>query len=184
LREQKLHQKGKKLIMRKFIDVFYGIEYSQLFPLCKKVGFDGFFSGEIYANHPNELEKIEQLAHAHDLLWETSHSTIPQSQTIWSDGEEGDAYCKILLANINNCKQFHVPLLVVHISPNFSKKPSFELGIQRLESVVEYAKKVGVKIAFENSIRRNICLTRWRILTICMSGFVMTADTKRVIRQT
>ena len=136
--------------MRKFIDVFYGIEYSQLFPLCKKVGFDGFFSGEIYANHPNELEKIEQLAHTHDLLWETSHSTIPQSQTIWSDGEEGDAYCKILLANINNCKRFHVPLLLVHISPNFSKKPSFELGIQRLESVVEYAKKVGVKIAFEN----------------------------------
>lgn len=24
--------------MRKFIDVFHGIEYSQLFPLCKKVG--------------------------------------------------------------------------------------------------------------------------------------------------
>ena len=136
--------------MKKFIDVFSGMTYSQLFPLCKQAGFDGFFSGEIYANDSIRLDEIAYLARANGLEWETSHSTIPKSQAVWSHGDEGDKYCNVLLSNIDNCKRLRIPLLVVHIAPDFSKKPSFELGIQRLESVVEYAKKVGVKIAFEN----------------------------------
>ena len=136
--------------MKTFIDVFYGIDYSQLFPLCKKVGFDGFFSGEIYANDSIRLDEIAYLARANDLEWETSHSTIPKSQTIWSHGDEGDKYCNVLLSNIDNCKRLRIPLLVVHIAPDFSYEPKLELGIQRLSPVVEYAKKVGVKIAFEN----------------------------------
>ena len=136
--------------MRKFIDVFHGIEYDQLFPLCKKSGFDGFFSGENYANDPAALNAVAALARTHDLTWETSHSTIPKCQTVWSRGEAGDRYCGILLANIDNCKRHDIPLLVVHISPDFSKEPIFELGIKRLEAVVEYAKSSGVRIAFEN----------------------------------
>ena len=136
--------------MKTFIDVFCGIPYLQLFPLCKKVGFDGFFSGEVYANDPIKLNEIVALARKNELEWETSHSTIPQSQTIWSQGDDGDRYCNVLLSNIDNCKRIGVPLLVVHIAPDFSKEPSFELGIQRLEPVVKYAKKAGVKIAFEN----------------------------------
>ena len=40
--------------MKIFIDVFCGMRYQQLFPLAKKVGFNGFFSGELYANDANE----------------------------------------------------------------------------------------------------------------------------------
>lgn len=136
--------------MKTFIDVFSGITYSQLLPLCKKAGFDGFFSGEIYANDSIKLDEIADLARAHGLEWETSHSTIPKSQTIWSQGDEGDRYCNVLLTNIDNCKRLGIPLLVVHIAPDFSREPSFELGIRKLEPVVKYAKKAGVKIAFEN----------------------------------
>ncbi len=136
--------------MKKYIDVFFGITYDELFPMAKKEGFDGFFSGEIFANEVEKLEKIELLARENKMEWETSHSTIPGSQTIWSKGKAGDEYCRTLLANIDNCKRFGVPLLVVHVSPDFSKEPSFDIGIGRLSPIVEYAKEKGVKIAFEN----------------------------------
>ena len=136
--------------MKKFIDVFSGIEYSQLFPLCKKAGFDGFFSGEIYANEPSKLDEISTIARMNSLIWETSHSTIPGSRSIWAQGEEGDRYCEVLLANTENCIRLGIPMLVVHISPDFSKNPSLELGIRRLQPIVEYATKAGVKVAFEN----------------------------------
>ena len=136
--------------MKTFIDIFYGIEYAQMFPMAKRAGFDGFFSGECYANDKNALKEIEHLAYLHNLEWETSHSTIPKSTTIWLEGNEGDEYCKVLLSNLDNCKQYKIPLLVVHVAPDFSKNPSFELGIKRLMPVVEYAKKAGIKIAFEN----------------------------------
>ena len=115
--------------MKTFIDIFYGIEYAQMFPMAKKAGFDGFFSGECYANDKNALKEIEHLAYLHNLEWETSHSTIPKSTTIWLEGNEGDEYCKVLLSNLDNCKQYKIPLLVVHVAPDFSKNPSFELGI-------------------------------------------------------
>ena len=38
-----------------YIDVFSGITYDELFPQIKEIGFDGFFSGEIYAN---DFEKM------------------------------------------------------------------------------------------------------------------------------
>ena len=142
--------KKETVIMKIMIDVFYGIEYDKLFPISKKAGFDGFFSGEIYANDFGKLQEIEKMAKANGIEWETSHSTIPQSQAIWSCGDAGDEYVKTLISNIDNCKRFGVPTLVVHICPDFSAAPSFERGIERLKPAVEYAKSLGVKIAFEN----------------------------------
>ena len=46
--------------MKTFIDIFYGIEYAQMFPMAKKAGFDGFFSGECYANDKNALKEIKK----------------------------------------------------------------------------------------------------------------------------
>ena len=33
------------------IDVFTGFEYGELLPMAKRAGFDGFFSGEVYADN-------------------------------------------------------------------------------------------------------------------------------------
>lgn len=136
--------------MKIFIDVFCGMRYQQLFPLAKKVGFNGFFSGELYANDANELGEIKTLAQLHHMEWETSHSTIPNSPSLWSKGSLEDDYCKQLFINIDNCKKYAIPMLVVHVAPDFSNDPCFDVGVLRLEAVVAYAKKAGVKIAFEN----------------------------------
>lgn len=132
------------------IDVFSGFTYEELLPLIKEIGFDGFFSGEQSANYLDKLTGIRKIANEQRLDYETSHSTIPGCETIWSKGEEGDRYIEVLKNNIDYCQKLLIPIIVVHIQPDFKEQPSFETGIERLEKTVEYAREKNVKIAFEN----------------------------------
>jgi len=132
------------------IDVFYGFTYDRLLPMVKKIGYDGFFSDEQSANFFEELKELRKAADELKLEYETSHSTIPGCQTIWSEGTDGDHYIDILKNNIDHCHKLSIPILVVHVQPDLKNGPSFETGIRRLESIVRYAEEKNVKIAFEN----------------------------------
>ena len=132
-----------------YIDVFSGISYDELFKMIKDIGFNGFFSGEIYAKHFDKMSSFKCYAENLGLTQETSHSTIPGSSSIWSNDASED-YVDVLKLNIDNCSKLSIPILVVHIQPNFAEEPSFEIGLNRLKTIVKYAKERGVKIAFEN----------------------------------
>lgn len=132
------------------ISVFSGLNYEGLLPMAKEIGFDGFFSDEQYANFFDKMNIIRKAADELSLEYETSHSTIPGCQTIWSNGVAGDDYINLLKNNIDNCHKLSVPIVVIHVQPDFNNDPCFETGIQRLETIVRYAEEKNVKIAFEN----------------------------------
>lgn len=136
---------------RKFcIDVFSGFTYDELLPMIKKIGFDGFFSGEIYAEYSSEIDHIRQLADHLHLYYETSHATIPGSTSIWTEEMDGESYSRLLLKCIDYCAVFHIPILVVHVGLDPSVRSVFETGMNRLKPVIKHAKQKEVKIAFEN----------------------------------
>lgn len=137
--------------MRKLcIDVFSGFTYDELLPMAKAAGFDGFFSGEVWAGSYDDMKKAVDLAKSLELFPETSHSTIPGCTTIWLPGGEGEDYVDVLKKNIDNCHKLSVPILVVHIQLDKARENNLALGLSRLEAVIEYAKERNVKIAFEN----------------------------------
>lgn len=137
--------------MRKLIlDVFFGISYEVLLPMAKKLGFDGFFVGQEAANDEAKVSELRAMAEREGLEIETIHSTIPGCYDLWAEGDAGDGYVLVLKNNIDNCAKFSIPILVVHIQVKEGTEILPELGIKRLEPVVEYAKEKGVRIAFEN----------------------------------
>jgi sugar phosphate isomerase/epimerase len=131
------------------IDVFSGFEYDELLPMIKNIGFDGFFTDHETANSPEKMAHVRNLADKLGLEYETSHATIPGCDTIWSDQEIGEEYLDVLMRNIDNCHVNSVPILVVHVQP-YVLTASLELGLERLDRAVKYAKAKNVKIAFEN----------------------------------
>lgn len=133
-----------------YLNVFAGIPEESLYKLTKEIGFDGYFGDPPMAARLDELSRVKALGDAEGLDCETLHATIPGSATLWSDGSAGDEFVCVLKTNIDNCKILSIPILVVHISPDFTKEPSFETGIRRLEAVVAYARENGIRIAFEN----------------------------------
>ena len=136
--------------MKAIIDIFSGMEYEELFPLLKKHGFDGFFSRHDYAPLPERIKECRALADRYGMIYETSHSLIHGCTSLWQDGADGDCYVDTLLKCIDNCADFNIPILVVHIELEKDKENNIERGIKRLRNAVDYAYKKGVKIAFEN----------------------------------
>ena len=132
------------------LDVFFGIPSGELIPLSKKAGFDGFFVGQQSANFREKVAYFRELAEREGMEIETIHSTIPGCYDLWTEGAAGEEYLAILKNNMDNCKEFAIPILVVHIQVKEEAENSVQRGIERLESVVAYAKEQGVKIAFEN----------------------------------
>lgn len=136
--------------MKAIIDIFSGIEYDEMMPLLKKHGFDGFFSRHDYAPVPEKIRMCRELADRYGMIYETSHSLIHGCTDLWLDGKGGDNYAEVMAKCIDNCATFGIPILVVHIQVEEDKPNKLERGIARLGTVVDYAYKKGVRIAFEN----------------------------------
>ena len=132
------------------LDVFFGISSEELLPLGKKVGFDGIFVGQEAANFEDQVGKLRAMADREGLEIETIHSTIPGCYDLWVEDPAGEEYVAVLKNNIDNCKKFSIPILVVHIQVKETSNNLIDFGIRRLETVVAYAKEQGVQIAFEN----------------------------------
>ncbi len=132
------------------LDVFFGISSEELLPLGKKAGFDGIFVGQEAAKYEDKVGELRAMADEEGLVIETIHSTIPGCYDLWIEGNAGEDYVAVLKTNIDNCKNFGIPILVIHIQVKEDADNLADIGLRRLETVVAYAKEKGVKIAFEN----------------------------------
>lgn len=133
-----------------YVEVFQGMTYDELLPLAKEVGFDGFFSNWEYATDLEKMRYYKNMGEKLGLDYETSHSVIPGSNTVWTYGKDGDDFIDLMKQNTDNCHALGIDTLVVHVQPRPAEKPSLELGISRFDKLVKYAKARGIKIAFEN----------------------------------
>jgi len=71
--------------------------------------------------------------------------------SIWVDGLDGELLVEQYKRNIKECKDNNINLVVMHLT-NKSEAPKYnELGLNRLKDIVEYAKELAVKVAFENT---------------------------------
>ena len=132
------------------INIFMGFSYEELLLLAHKNGFEAFFSDQEEALHLDKMRKIKKIACENQLEYETSHSTIPGCTYLWTNGDEGDKYANVLMQNIDNCAQMSIKTLVVHIQTDAGMESDFNIGIARLQNVVNYAQNKNVTIAFEN----------------------------------
>ena len=70
---------------------------------------------------------------------------------IWLDGENGDELVKKYIHNLDECKSNKIDMVCMHLtSKSVAPEPS-EIGVYRLQQIVDYAEKLGIKVAFENT---------------------------------
>lgn len=80
-----------------------------------------------------------------------AHLGYQNINKIWEDGQEGDLLVERYKRNIKECKDNGINLVILHltsknIAPNYN-----ELGLERIRKITDFAKEVGVKVAFENT---------------------------------
>jgi len=123
-------------------------------------GFSVTFSGMVEMNR--QIEIANEL-HKHGMAYETLHAPSARINTMWLPGEEGDEKLKELCLCADHAKAAGADIIVVHLSSGEAAPPVTDAGRARFTSLVEYADKIGVRIAFEN--QRKLSNIAWAFET-------------------
>lgn len=120
---QSIKKTGFKNVFIQWYDEQWDISQEEQVNLCKQLGLNIIFAHLGYQN----------------------------INSIWEDGIDGDRQAQRYLKNIKDCKEHGITLVILHLTGG-PKPPKYnELGLNRIRKIIEYAKELGVKVAFENT---------------------------------
>lgn len=80
-----------------------------------------------------------------------AHLGYQNINSIWEEGELGDNLVERYKKDIKDCKENGIPMVVMHLTSK-TKAPMYgEIGLERIKKIINYAKELNVKVAFENT---------------------------------
>jgi len=80
-----------------------------------------------------------------------AHLGYRNINSIWEDSDIGEGQVEQYKKDINICMQNNIPMVVMHLTTSSLPPAYSEIGLKRLQKIADYAKEMGVKIAFENT---------------------------------
>ena len=127
----------------------FGIEIPEMFKRIKAAGFDAVFTGW---HESSPLSEWKATADALGLTIPFIHAPFSKIEYIWEDHEWGDSVLNTQLACLEDSAKNNIPIVVCHVFKGFGKPDApTELGLARLQKLLDRAEELGVKIAFENT---------------------------------
>ena len=118
----------------------------------KMTGFENVFI-QWYDNKKWKVSKEEQVKLCKKLGLNIIflHLGYYSIDSIWQADEKGEEVLQKYIRNLDKCKIYNIPMVVMHLTNSEDKVLYNELGLSRIKRLVEYAKKLNIKIAFENT---------------------------------
>ena len=80
-----------------------------------------------------------------------AHLGYQNMNDIWVECEEGEALVERYKNDIKVCKENNISLVIMHLTRKSTAPKYNEIGLERIRKIVDYAKELGVKVAFENT---------------------------------
>ena len=117
--------------------------------LMKQHGFETTFCMARNVNLP----KIVALCQAAGIVIDSLHAPYKWINNMWEDSEDGELCLSELMKSVDECRQYGIPLLVVHLSSGLHPPRINTLGTERFERLTAYAEEKGVILAYENQRR-------------------------------
>jgi len=132
----------------------YELPMKKRLDLIKQAGFDGAmlwwsddFANADYRSAPAMARKI-------GLYVENIHTPFDHINNLWFDNLDGNTLTNNFLRMIDDCAEYDIPTMVVHLSSGDNPPPLNRLGLERIKRIVEKAEERNINIAFEN-LRRH-----------------------------
>ena len=114
---------GFKNVFVQWYDENWDYSQEEQVKLCKELGFNIIFAHLGYQN----------------------------INSIWKDGIEGNDLVERYKNDIKDCHENGIPMVVMHLTSKKEAPMYGEIGLDRIKKIVEYAKELDVKVAFENT---------------------------------
>lgn len=80
-----------------------------------------------------------------------AHLGYQNINSIWEDGIDGDKLVERYKEDIKKCYENGIIMVVMHLTTKKIAPMYNKIGLDRIKKVTQYAKKLGVKVAFENT---------------------------------
>jgi len=116
------------------------------YDLIKAAGFDAV---NIYWGDKDKHEQVKA-AKELGLVIDNIHSQNDNANSIWQDSIDGDERLNVLLSCVEDCALYGISAVVIHLTGFPPYPPVSDIGLARLDKIVDYAKQKNVKLAFEN----------------------------------
>lgn len=131
---------------------YFGFEvpYKERYRLIKESGFDGvllYWSDEF--GNINYKCNPEQARNA-GLYIENIHTSFDNINDFWIDNLNGKEITDYLLQCVNDCKDYEIPTMIVHLTSGDNPPPYTLIGLDRIKIITERAERKGVNVALEN----------------------------------
>lgn len=116
----------------------------------KKAGFKNVFIQ--WYNKEWECSQEEQLKYIKKLGLNVifAHLGYQNINAIWEEGEVGDKLTDRFINDIKVCKENGIDMVIMHVTTKFVAPIYNEIGLNRIKKIVNYAKELDIKVAFEN----------------------------------
>lgn len=128
----------------------YGVPVPELVRLVGRTGFDAV-SPEWEEN--DDFAETAKAARESGLAIQSLHGPFDVAAKMWStDTDDSEEALRKLLLSLETCKQYSIPVMVVHVWMGFDNIPAPNSeGFENFGKLVKKAEEYGVKIAFENT---------------------------------
>ena len=80
-----------------------------------------------------------------------AHLGYQNINNIWIEGKEGENIVDRYIKDIQICKEKNIPMVVMHLTSKRNAPQYGSIGLNRLKKIVDYAEKLNIKVAFENT---------------------------------
>ena len=114
--------------------------------LMKENGFSATFLYCEYEDFDRDVATFREAG----IDVETIHAPYDGINNMWLEGDAGDRMLQRLLGCCDAAKRNSIPLVVVHLSSGNTPPMINQTGNERFGKLMEYARNLGVSIAFEN----------------------------------
>ncbi len=129
-----------------------GINFDSKWPFQEVIdaflenGIDRTF---VCIENPQFTEVMSALKKA-NITVDNFHAPFKKQNSIWEEGDAGEAMLDEFLKSIDFCVQYGVHLMIAHVSNGRPMPRINKIGLDRFDKLMAYAKSKGIKIAFEN----------------------------------
>jgi sugar phosphate isomerase/epimerase len=130
----------------------YEIETQEKFNLIKDTGFDNvlLWWGNEYAPNGEDKNQLPEMARKAGLEIENVHMPFEETNYIWTDSINAEAIVERNKNCILDCAKHNIPTAVMHLTNGDTPPPFWQIGLDRIKSIIDLAERKNVNIAIEN----------------------------------
>ena len=128
------------------VDAIYNSGFKNVFVQYYHIDLDGL----------NELEIIDYCKELglNIVFCHLGYKVARPINEIWLEGEKGEKLIEGYIEDFKLMKEKQINLVVMHLISGEEPPMYNELGLKRIKKLVEKAKEIGIKIAFENTKKK------------------------------